>query len=380
MVDKSVRVVIACDSFKGSISAERAAQALSAGIEAEVSNIATSIFPIADGGEGTLDALLRAGFTEIHTEAAGPTGERLFTRFVHRGGTAVIELAEICGILRLPGSRYAPLDASTYGLGEVVRAALDLGFRKIVLALGGSASSDGGAGLATALGVEIFDASGQRMVGTGRELANAHSISFSQLHPAIVDTEFTIATDVQNPLLGPQGAVAVYGPQKGASAREQQLLEAGLATWADLIEDNLALHGLRDFPGAGAAGGTGFGAAAFLGARITSGIEFLLELLQFEDSLTGARAVITGEGALDSQTLAGKAVQGIATAAGQLGVPVIAVCGVNDLAPDEIAELGVVRVFALSDAEPNLERSRTRAEKLLLEAGRRVAKFLTRSA
>jgi len=374
-------VVIACDAFKGSLSAEQVTHALSAGFDLARRGITARVFPIGDGGEGTLEAFLRAGFTEMSTTAAGPTGELLATRFAHKGDIAFVELAEVCGILRLPGGHFAPLDASSYGFGQVIRTALDHGFRTVILGVGGSASTDGGAGMALALGAQIRDAAGQPIGGGGGELSRARQLDISNLHPGVVDAEFIIASDVQNPLLGPSGATAIYSAQKGATPRDQAELETGMGVWADLVEEKFDARGLRETLGAGAAGGVGFGALSFLGARVESGASLVLDLLKFDALLADCDLVVTGEGALDQQTLEGKAVHGVAAVARELHVPVVAVCGVNSLSSSELGQLGVADVFSLSDREPNVERSKANAYGLLVEVGQYIAeKFFPNNA
>lgn len=370
------RVVIACDKFKGSLSADKVADAVSCGLVEGSSRFVSDVFPIADGGEGTLDAFIRAGFTEVLTRAKGPTGQLLETRFAYMDQTAVVELADICGMSRLPNMEVAPLTSSTFGLGQVVGEVLDRGFKKVVLGVGGSASTDGGAGLATALGAVIKDANGVQIDGTGGSLSRAHSLDISRLHPAVGSAEFVLASDVQNPLLGSSGAAALYGKQKGATKSDRLILENGLRVWSELVEDCLDASGLSRAPGSGAAGGTGFGAMAFLGAKMESGVEVVMDLLGFDEFLDGSALVVTGEGSLDAQTLHGKAVHGVTSAAMRKAIPVVAVCGVNSLTTNQIEQLGLWRVIALNEIESDLERCKTAAYELLMVAGERIGNLL----
>ena len=259
----------------------------------------------------------------------------------------------------------APLTASSLGVGELIGAAAGMGAKRIVLGLGGVACTDGGAGLVTALGARLLDASGAELPPGGAALARLHRIDVSGLRD-LSGTDVIAATDVDNPLLGERGAAAVYAPQKGASAQEVTILEDGLARWADVTEQALGRR-IRDDPGAGAAGGLGFAALAFLGARMRPGIELLLDLLSFAGHLPGARLVITGEGALDTQTLHGKAPVGVAraTAAAAPGVPVVAVAGICSLTAEQLRSADIAAAYALADIEPDLARCREQAGPLL---------------
>jgi glycerate kinase len=275
------------------------------------------------------------------------------------GDTAVVEAAQACGLTLLPPGSLAPLTATSRGVGELILTATRMGAKRIVLGVGGVATTDGGAGLLQALGARLTDDNGRELPPGGAALARLAAVDLARLRD-LSGVEFLLASDVDNPLLGPTGAAAVYGPQKGASPGEVGLLEDGLRRWADLAE--AALAGpvpVRDAPGAGAAGGIGFAAMLFLGARMRPGIELLLELASFGSRLDGARLVITGEGSLDAQTLHGKAPVGVARAAAahDPAVPVVAVAGRCTLTQDELGRAGIARAYALSDLEPDLERS-----------------------
>jgi glycerate 2-kinase len=306
----------------------------------------------------------------------GPTGEPVTAALAVRDQVAVVELAEASGLRRLPGGRPAATTATSRGTGELIRAALDLGCRQVVLGIGGSASTDGGAGMVQALGARLLDAAGAELGPGGAALADLDRIDVSGLDPRIRQTEVTVASDVDNPLLGRQGAAAVYGPQKGASTDDVALLDAALARWAAVARAATGVDA-ADRPGAGAAGGVGFAAIVFLGAEIRSGIDYLLDLLQVRAAIDGARLVVTGEGSLDDQTLRGKAPAGVAAAARAAGVPTVAVAGRSTLDPAALEPAGIARVYLLSDLEPDPERSvRDPAPLLPSLAGRIAADWL----
>jgi glycerate kinase len=369
-------LIVALDKFKGSLDAARAGAALGRGLRSGRPDLPVRLCPVADGGEGTLDALAAAGFTRVPVTATGPTGAPVRTGYVARGDVAVVELADVSGLGRLPGrpSPATALAATTAGTGQVVAAALDAGHRTVVLGLGGSASTDGGAGLVGTLGARLVDDRGRDLAPGGAALAGLDRIDLTDLHPRLRSgaAELVVACDVDNPLLGPAGAAAVYGPQKGAGPAQVAQLDAALARWAELLS---AAAGVRvaDVPGAGAAGGVGFAALA-LGGRMRGGIELILSLTGLAERLPGARLVITGEGSLDAQTLRGKAPAGVAAAARRAGVPVVAVAGRNLLRPDQLAAAGITAAYALTDLEPDPARSMRDAAGLLERTGRRIAR------
>ncbi|GGL09376.1 glycerate kinase [Sphaerisporangium melleum] len=359
----SGHVLVAPDKFKGSLSAVEVAGRVAAGLRAAHPEVEVVTMPVADGGDGTVEAAVACGFRRAETVAAGPTGEPVRAAYALRGDVAVVELAEASGLHRLTGGRLAPLTATSHGTGDLIAAALRHRPRQIVLGLGGSACTDGGSGMVRALGVRLLDARGRELPPGGGALTDLRTLDLSGFtRPA--GTAFVVASDVDNPLLGPDGAAAVYGPQKGAGPDELPRLEEGLAHWADVAERELGVR-LRDAPGAGAAGGVGFAALAFLGARVRPGIGLLLDLLGFADRLAGARLVVTGEGSLDEQTLRGKAPAGVAEAAGRAGVPVVAVCGRRTLTGEQLRAAGIQAAFALTDIEADVRRCMAEAGPLL---------------
>jgi glycerate kinase len=369
-----MRILIAPDKFKGSLPAVRVAAAVAAGLSAAASaGMQLTTMPVADGGDGTVDAAVAAGFRRVPVVASGPTGQPVRTSYARRGDLALIELATVCGLERLPGGQLAPMDASSYGVGEVLRAALDAGARELVLAIGGSASTDGGIGLLQGLGARVLDRGGAPLGRGGAALRTAAELDLSGLPAALTGTRITLAADVANPLTGPDGAAAVFGPQKGATAEQIVALDAGLRHWAELVTATTGTD-WSGAPGAGAAGGVGFAALAVLGADRRPGIELVLELLGFGPALDQADLVITGEGSLDTQSLSGKAPVGVARAAADRGVPVIAVAGRSTLSLDQARAAGISSIYPLSDLEPDLDRSMAGAAGLLERIGRTIAR------
>jgi glycerate 2-kinase len=369
-----MRVLVAPDKFKGSLTAAAVAAHVAAGLRrAAGPGLTVACLPVADGGDGTLDAAVAAGFARVPVRATGPTGEPVAGAYARRGQRAVLELASICGLAMLPGGRRSPLRASSFGLGEVMRAALEAGERRLVLGIGGSASTDGGAGLLQALGARVLSRARTPLPPGGGALPAAGSLDLAGLHPAVHHADLVVACDVDNPLCGPDGAAAVYGPQKGASPAEVAVLEAGLQAWADVVAAATGTD-MRDEPGAGAAGGVGFAALAVLGAKPRPGIEVILDLIGFRDQLAGADLVIIGEGSLDEQTLRGKAPAGVAAAARASSVPVIAVAGRVSVPAERLARAGIARAYALADIEPDPARSMASAGPLLEELAGHVAR------
>ncbi|HET8602688.1 MAG TPA: glycerate kinase [Marmoricola sp.] len=364
-----MRVLLAPDKFKGSLTAAQVAAAVGDGIRSVLPDVVLDAVPVADGGDGTVAAAVAAGYDEVPVTAAGPTGMPLSTHYGRLAGRAVCELADVSGLVRLPDG-LAPMTATSRGTGEVVAAAIAAGCTEIVLGIGGSACTDGGAGLVRALGARLFDASGHEIGEGGGALASVASVDLAGLR--LDGVRFTVACDVDNPLTGPSGAAAVYGPQKGASPEQVGELDAALERWAAVVAAATGADH-RDAPGAGAAGGVGFAAIALLGAELRPGIDLVLELTGFHDRLAHADLVVTGEGALDTQTLHGKAPAGVADAARAAGVPVVAVCGRNTLPPALLRDAGITAAYALLDLEPDLGRCLTHGADLLRVLGAQIA-------
>ncbi|WP_224391056.1 glycerate kinase [Pseudonocardia sp. ICBG1293] len=370
-------VLLAPDKFKGSVDAAAVAAALAAGIADAEPGRAVRCCPVADGGEGTVAAALAAGWEPVRTTATGPTGTPLTAVWARTGTRALVELASTSGPAAQPGGVRDPGGAGTEGLGTVLAAALDAGCTDVVVGLGGSATTDGGAGLLRGLGARVLDAAGAEVGRGGLALARADRLDLSGLHPRLTDpaVRVRVAADVDNPLLGPHGAAAVYGPQKGADPALVRALDTALARWVRVLAaatgtdpDRLAAAA-----GAGAAGGAGLALTAACGARTAPGVGTVLELTGFHDALAGATLVVTGEGRLDAQTLHGKAPAGVAAAAGAAGVPVVAVAGQVVLDPDAARSAGFTATYALTDLARDQRAAITDAVALLRRVGARVA-------
>lgn len=396
-----MRIVIAPDKFKGSLSAPEVCAHLEKGLQRGAGNNLDVVrIPVADGGEGTLDAAVGSGFTRRSAVVAGPTGEPVTAEFAVRGNEAVIEMAAASGLALLPtralvdgrpGST-AARTATSLGTGQLIRAALDAGCNRIILGVGGSANTDGGAGVLQGLGAGLLDAAGTDLPAGGAALARLERIDFSGFEPRLKDTRFVLASDVDNPLLGAQGAAAIFGPQKGATQQDVGMLDAALARFVEVLAREIGSEGpsnrafkAAEAPGAGAAGGVGYAAIAVLAATRRPGIDVVLEFTGLADRLAGADLVITGEGSLDEQSLLGKTPMGVARAAAAQGVPVIAVCGRTTLAEGQAVAAGFEDVYALTELESNVDRCIAEAAPLLEQlgtqiSGRLAATTLSRSA
>ncbi|MGY3317324.1 glycerate kinase [Arthrobacter sp. TE12232] len=373
-----MRIVIATDKFKGSLSSAEAAQNLSRGIKTASPGTIIEEIPIADGGEGTLDAAIAAGFTRHVVTVSGPTGLPTEAAFAKRGHEAVIELAQASGLALLPDGVFDPLGATSLGTGQLIRAALDGGCTKIIVGAGGSASTDGGAGLLTALGAEFLDSTGTPIARGGAALADISRIHLEGLDRRLRSARFVLASDVDNPFLGPHGAAAVFSRQKGAGNDEVEQLEGALAHFAGMLEAAIGPRAAKAARagGSGAAGGAGYALIAVLAARRESGVSFVHDLTNFHARLAGADLLISGEGRLDHQSLGGKAAVGTAKAAISAGIPVIAVCGSTSLTETELQDAGFRKSYSLLDLEPDLETCLQNASALLERTGRIVAEEL----
>ncbi len=333
----------------------------------------TRAVPLADGGEGTVEALLHgAGGTPQMARVSGPLGDEVQAQWgLLPGGRAVIEMAQASGLPLVPANQRNALRASTYGTGQLMKAALDAGCRELLIGIGGSATTDGGTGALAALGVKFLDAQGKELPPGGGALGDLHAIDISQLDPRLEDVTCTVLCDVTNPLLGENGAAFIYGPQKGATPQQVQHLDDGLRQLARVSRAVLG-QDYSELPGAGAAGGLGFALAAFCGGQMISGIEAVLETAGFAEKLQGASLVLTGEGALDAQTLSGKTIAGVCRVAGQNNVPVIAFGGKVALSGEQIDTLGLLSAFPIADAPLSLEECLARAGELLSGAVERA--------
>jgi glycerate 2-kinase len=368
-------VVIAPDKFKGCLSAPAVADALAKGIRQVCPLADIAVRPIADGGEGTVDAVVSAGFERLRVVVAGPTGMPVRASFARLDSVAVVEMAEASGLARLAEGERAALDASTFGTGQVIASAVAAGCTEIVVGLGGSATTDGGVGMLQALGFRFLTSRGDAVGPGGRWLTDVARIDASGVTEAVWAARFTVASDVLVPLCGPTGAAAMFGPQKGATPADVVRLEAGLARLAVVVADHLGVdYAVR--PGAGAAGGTGFALLALLGASMRSGVEVVMDVVGFDDEVRDARLVITGEGAVDAQTLQGKAPIGVLHRA-QLVAPdaaVVIVAGKIKLKRAELVACGFAESYALLARARNSTDSLRRAAVLLTSIGASIAR------
>lgn len=372
--------VLAPDAFKESMSAKQACQAMQRGIQKVIPDACIIQVPMADGGEGTVDALISSlRGQQIPCEVTGPLSkQRIHTYWglIDAGQTAVIEMAKANGIHLLPPSQRNPMLTSTYGTGEMIKQALDLGVKKIIIGLGGSITNDGGAGMAQALGARFLDVAGLDVQACGGNLDQIDSVDLSGLDPRLADTEIIIASDVNNPLCGPHGASIIFGPQKGATPEMVKQLDQNLGHFADVVAGQIG-RDHRHIAGAGAAGGLGFGLMAFTAASIRSGVELMIEQVQLSEKITQADCVLTGEGKIDSQTSLGKTPFGVAQLARKFNKPVIAFAGLVGEGIENLFESGFSQIIginppdcpleeALKNAEINLEKAVTEIVKNLL--------------
>jgi glycerate 2-kinase len=370
-----MRVLIAPDKFKGTLTALEVATAIAQGLGA--AGVTSKLLPLADGGDGSVTAALHAGFTSRPVAVRGADGHRHDTEFAIDGTTAVVEVAGTCGLSTLPPGELAPMTSSSYGFGQAVAAAHDAGARRIVLCLGGSASTDGGAGMLSALGARFRDDAGNDVEPTGGTLTRIAGVDLSGLRE-LDDIDLVVATDVTNPLLGADGAAAVFGPQKGATPDQVSALDAGLRHLAELLDAASRTSrrdrtgGLVDEPGAGAAGGLGL-ACRWLGARRVAGAEFFLDLLGFDAAVADCQVVVTGEGRIDAQTIAGK-LPGVVSAR-STPRPVHAVVGQSLLSDDQRQQLGLDQVIALSQlSDADSTRDAALSRRLAALAGERIGR------
>ena len=372
-----MKIVIAPQGFKGNLTALRVSQAIDNGIRRVVPSVITAIVPMADGGEGTMQALVDAiGGEMIPVEVTDPLGGRVIAHFglLSDKVTGVIEMAAASGLNLVPPQKLNPLLTTTYGTGELILAALERGCRKLIVGIGGSATNDGGAGMAQALGAKLLDTKGVPLAFGGAALADLEHIDVTTIDPRLADCDIILACDVTNPLCGPQGASAVYGPQKGATKEMVVKLDAALAHYAEVIKRDLGID-VRDVPGAGAAGGLGAGLIAFLKARVLPGVDVVIQATGLIEHLKEATLVFTGEGRLDSQTACGKVPVGVARKAKAFGLPVIAIAGEIANGYQAVYQQGIDAVFSIAPGPISLNQSMVRAEKLIADIAERAIRL-----
>ncbi|MEE4220107.1 glycerate kinase [Pseudomonas viridiflava] len=371
-----MKIVIAPDSFKDSLSAQAVADAIASGL-AEVWPDAELVkCPMADGGEGTVEAVLDACEGQwMSAQVSGPLGDSVSAQWgwLAQSRTAIIEMAMASGLQLLTLKQRDACLTSTEGTGQLISAALDAGAQRVILAIGGSATNDGGSGMLSALGARFLDRNDQPLPRGGRALTDLARIDLSGLDPRLANVRVEIAADVDNPLCGPNGASHIFGPQKGASPDQVLALDAALAHFADHSARTLG-RDLRDSPGSGAAGGMGFAAKAYLNASFRAGVEVVANLTGLEQALVGADLVITGEGRFDAQTLRGKTPLGVARVAQRQRVPVIVLAGTLGEGYEQLYQHGISAAFALTSGPMDLEQACREARRLLQERARDVAR------
>ena len=361
-----MKIVIAPDSFKESLGALEVARAIESGIRAVLPEANTVCVPMADGGEGTLSTVLQATQGQFHEmavlDAIGRPRQAQWGWLPNQ--TALIEMASAAGLEQVAPADRDPLNADTFGVGQLMLAALNAGARTIVLTAGGSATNDGGAGMLRALGMRWLDHTGQALAPGGAALLNLAKIDASGLDPRLANTKILVATDVNNPLCGPKGASATFGPQKGATAEMVKLLDDALSRLADLSAQALS-RDERHSPGAGAAGGLGFAAMAWLNAQMRPGAAMVAELVALDQAMQSADLAFTGEGSMDAQTLQGKTPMGVIEVAQRHGVPVIALVGRLGDGYQSLYDVGLTAAFSLTNGPLELEQALTQAAPLL---------------
>lgn len=375
----SLTFVLAPDSFKESMSAAQVCQAMQRGIQNVIPDAHIIHVPMADGGEGTVDALISSlKGQSIACEVTGPLPEQRIQTYwglIDAGQTAVIEMAKANGIHLLKPSQRNPMLTSTYGTGEMIKQALDLSVKKIIMGSGGSITNDGGAGMAQALGVQFLNHAGELIQVCGGNLDQVKSMDLSGLDPRLVDTEIIIASDVNNPLCGPNGASIIFGPQKGATPEMSKQLDQNLGHFADVVAGQIGCD-YRHVAGAGAAGGLGFGLMAFTAASIRSGVELMIEQVQLSEKIAQADYVLTGEGKIDSQTSLGKTPFGVAQLARKFNKPVIAFAGLVGEGIEDLFESGFSQIVGINPPDCPLEEALKNAEMNLEKAVAEIVKNL----
>ncbi|MCZ8511745.1 glycerate kinase [Paenibacillus filicis] len=373
-----MKIVIAPDSFKGSISAVEAAHAIEKGIKQYLPDAQTVLLPVADGGEGTLESMVAATKgKKIECTVTGPLSNPVKASYglLGDGKTCVIEMASASGLCLVPKDQLNPLVTTTYGTGELIKKALDDGCRQFILAIGGSATNDGGIGMLQALGMQLLDSLGEVVGYGGKELCKISTIDDTGWDQRIAESTFIIASDVQNPLVGTHGASHVFGPQKGATPEMVELLDKNMNHWADLVEAKKGIR-LHDLPGAGAAGGIGGAFQAFFPAIMKRGIDIVIECTGLREALLGADVVFTGEGQIDFQTASGKTPMGVAQEAQKLNIPTIVLAGSIGNGIDILYQYGIQSIHSIVSGPMTLQEAMEKAPELLAQKAEQVMRTL----
>jgi len=368
-----MKFLFASDSFKGTLSTEKTAELLTKAAKQVFPQCECIGVPVADGGEGTLDAVLSAtGGSRVTVQVHDPLMRTMETAYGKMDGSrAIIEMSAASGLPLLSEAERNPAKTTSYGTGELIAEALKAGCTDITIAIGGSATNDGGMGCMKALGVRFLDVEGKELEGTGENLILVKHIDISNLLPKARDASFTVICDVTNPLCGPQGATYTYGPQKGGTTELLESLEEGMCNFRDVISNEFGSN-LDNVPGSGAAGGLGGALAVFLNATMKSGIETVLDLVDFDKKLSGVSLVVTGEGRLDWQSCFGKVVQGVGERCKKQGIPVVALVGSTGKGAEKILNHGISRIITTAPADMLLAEAMQRAEELYLETAVRM--------
>ena len=377
-----MKIVIAPQAFKGSITALDAAKAMQAGVASVMPEAETVLVPVADGGDGTLETLVEgSGGTIRTTSVTGPLGERREAAWgaMGDGVTAVIEMARTSGLALVPLDSRDPMNSTTYGLGEAILAALDHGFRTFIVGIGGSATNDAGAGMAQALGVSLTDQIGNVLRQGGAALAALHRIGLDSLDNRVTGSKFMVACDVTNPLTGPEGASAIYGPQKGATPAMVAELDGALRNFAEVVRSDVGAD-VETLQGSGAAGGLGGGMVAFLNAELRAGVDIVMDIVNMERHLEGADLVLTGEGTLDYQTVYYKAPIGVAQRARHLGVPVVAIVGTLGDRYELVHDHGIDGALPIPSGPMTLEDALENASELITQTTVRMLRLMKAGA
>ena len=368
-------ILIATDSFKESLTSEEVAEAITAGFKEINAEVTIDFVPIADGGEGTVDALVLASHGEIkELDVVGPMGKTVTAQYGISGDkqTAFIEMASASGIELVSPDERNPLTATTYGTGQLLKEAIESGVSEIIIGIGGSATNDAGLGMAQALGISCKDSVGNELGYGGAELARLSTIEIpSELTEKLANISIKVACDVDNPLTGANGASAIYGPQKGASQEDVEILDQALSHFATIVKEQLGIT-IDTIPGAGAAGGLGGGLVAFVGGKLESGITIVMNYLQIEKRLEGKDLVIVGEGKMDNQTLQGKAPVGVSRVAKQMGIPVIAIVGINQGDEHLLEENGITKVYQSMKEGQSVEYAMAHARQNIIDVVKQI--------
>lgn len=373
-----MKFVFAPDSFKGTLSSLQVIEILEQAARLHFQDLQVVKVPIADGGEGTVEALITAlGGEYRYADVTGPLeGMTVKARYgICENKTAIIEMAQASGLTLLDKDKRNPMLTTTYGTGELIRAAMDEGIREFIVGIGGSATNDGGMGMAQALGIAFLDETGRNVGLGGQYLSEVRKIILDGLDPRIRESKITVICDVTNPLTGPRGATAVYGPQKGATKEMLDILEKGMINYAEVIRRQLGMD-MNKIPGSGAAGGLGAALTGFLGAELKPGIDAVMEFIDFDSLLDDADLVVTGEGRIDEQSVFGKVPVGVAGRCRKKNVPVVAIAGMMGDKAQAVYDCGISSIMTTVSRDMSLEEVLSHAEELLFDAADRMFRLL----